>query len=115
MAKGKSKKATRSKRTSAREATNQASVTPVAQKLTGSQGTLALETTNQATVSPVAPLESINEESHQLSPERVILMGIGLILLGMIGFDQIPGLIADDANGSRLVNAFYCSVITLTT
>ena len=33
----------------------------------------------------------------------------------MIGFYTIPGLISPDAGGNPLVNAFYCSVMTLTT
>ena len=33
----------------------------------------------------------------------------------MIGFYTIPGLISSDAGGTPLVNAFYCSVMTLTT
>eukprot|EP00536_Pseudo-nitzschia_multiseries_P003632 jgi/Psemu1/186270/e_gw1.57.106.1 len=37
------------------------------------------------------------------------------VALGMVGFYNIPGLIATDAGGNALVNAFYCSVMTLTT
>lgn len=50
-----------------------------------------------------------------LSPQRVAIVGAILIAFGMIGFLILPGLISDEASGSRLVNAFYCSVITLTT
>ena len=60
------------------------------------------------------PTPVVSEES-KLSPDRVVLLGFGLILLGMLGFYLIPGLIAADAGGSHLNNAFYCSVITLTT
>lgn len=36
-------------------------------------------------------------------------------VLGMVSFYTIPGLIASDAGGNPFVNAFYCSVMTLTT
>ena len=55
-----------------------------------------------------------NPES-KLSPDRVFLLGAALIACGMIGFYFIPGLIVEDAGGSKLNNAFYCSVMTLTT
>ena len=51
----------------------------------------------------------------KLSPSRVLTLGTGLVVLGMIGFHEIDGLIVEDAGGSKLINAFYCSVITLTT
>jgi len=47
----------------------------------------------------------------KLSSTRVILVGTILIALGMIGFYEI----AADAGGNPFVNAFYCSVMTLTT
>lgn len=50
-----------------------------------------------------------------LSPDRVLLMGAGIIGIGMIGFYSIPGLMKDNATGSGLVNSFYCAVMTLTT
>ncbi|CAJ1966456.1 unnamed protein product [Cylindrotheca closterium] len=50
-----------------------------------------------------------------LSTHRVISSGAGLILFGMTGFYTIPGMIADGAEGSKLVNSFYCSVMSLTT
>lgn len=50
-----------------------------------------------------------------LSPSRVAGVGSVLVVLGMIGFYTIPGLISPDAGGNPLVNAFYCSVMTLTT
>lgn len=52
---------------------------------------------------------------RKLSSTRVILLGIGLVTAGAIGFHEIPGMIAENAEGSKLVNAFYCSVMTLTT
>jgi hypothetical protein len=51
----------------------------------------------------------------RLDPDRVIFLGVALILFGMTGFYLLPGMIAHDASGSKIVNAFYCSVITLTT
>ena len=58
-----------------------------------------------------------NEEIMQtkLSSFRVTLLGAALILFVMAGFYTIPGLIAEDAEGDKFVNAFYCSVISLTT
>jgi Ion channel len=58
-----------------------------------------------------------------LSSSRIIMMGMSLVGIGMLGFYYIPGLMAapaEDDNdptkgGDRWVNAFYCSVITLTT
>jgi hypothetical protein len=51
----------------------------------------------------------------KISSYRVILLGAALVGVGAIGFHAIPGMISDDATGSRWVNAVYCSVITLTT
>lgn len=52
---------------------------------------------------------------QNLSPIRVLSVGTTLIVLGMVGFYTISGLIAPDAGGNPFVNAFYCSVMTLTT
>jgi hypothetical protein len=51
----------------------------------------------------------------KLSSDRVALLGMGLIIFGMAGFYNLPGMIEDDAGGSKLNNSFYCSVMTLTT
>jgi hypothetical protein len=56
---------------------------------------------------PPAPLEP-----PALSPDRVIVLGTGLILLGMAGFYMIPGLIKEDAEGSRAIAAFYCRSVS---
>jgi hypothetical protein len=53
--------------------------------------------------------------NQKLSSSRVVLVGMGLVGIGMAGFYYIPGLMAEDEKGDRLVNAFYCSAITLTT
>lgn len=53
--------------------------------------------------------------NQQLSSTRVVLLGCLLVAVGAVGFHQIPGMIAEGAEGSKLVNAFYCSVMTLTT
>ena len=55
------------------------------------------------------------KNESKLSPDLVALLGASLIVLGMIGFHIFPGLIIDDAGGSRVINSFYCSVMTLTT
>lgn len=52
---------------------------------------------------------------QKLSSSRVILVGMGLVSIGMLGFYYIPGLMAADEKGDRWVNALYCSAITLTT
>mmetsp|Transcript_19800 Transcript_19800/g.45165 ORF Transcript_19800/g.45165 Transcript_19800/m.45165 type:complete len:232 (+) Transcript_19800:169-864(+) len=56
-----------------------------------------------------------SEIPPKLSPTRVLFVGTALIVLGMIGFHTIPDLIAPDAGGNPIINAFYCSVMTLTT
>jgi hypothetical protein len=56
-----------------------------------------------------------SDEEKKLSPDRVFMLGCGLIMLGMIGFYTLPGMIVDDAGGSKSINAFYCSIMTLTT
>ena len=48
-------------------------------------------------------------------PSNLILFFFLPVVLGMVGFYTIPGLIAPDAGGNPFVNAFYCSVMTLTT
>jgi hypothetical protein len=50
-----------------------------------------------------------------ISTTRVMLLGAALLALGTTMFYSIPGMIAQDAKGSHLVNAFYCSAITLAT
>ena len=49
------------------------------------------------------------------SSGRVLGLGAVILAAGAAGFHEIPGMIASDAPGSKLVNAFYCSAITLTT
>jgi hypothetical protein len=46
---------------------------------------------------------------------RIILVGLFLVIVGTVGFYTIPGAIVPQATGSKLINAFYCSVMTLTT
>jgi hypothetical protein len=62
-------------------------------------------------------MEANNNDStpSQLSTARVFLLGASLLLTGWTGFFFIPGMMVADAAGSRAVNAFYCSAITLTT
>jgi len=52
---------------------------------------------------------------YHVSRVRVSMLGGFLLLLGTLGFYVLPGMIQKDAPGSKLVNAFYCSAITLTT
>jgi len=58
---------------------------------------------------------ALNQDERKLSPDRVMMLGCGLVMMGMIGFYTLPGMIVEDAGGSKSVNAFYCSVMTLTT
>lgn len=51
----------------------------------------------------------------RVSPPRVALLGALLLGTGAWGFYHLPGLISDDAQGSRIVNSIYCSTMTLTT
>lgn len=51
----------------------------------------------------------------ELVPLRVFLLGAALLTTGTMGFYLIPGMINEDASGLRIVNAFYCSAVTLTT
>ena len=51
----------------------------------------------------------------KLSTPRVAAMAIGIVTAGALGFYYLPGMISEDATGSRVVNAIYCSCITLTT
>lgn len=51
----------------------------------------------------------------EISPPRVICLGLALVAFGAIGFHEIDGMIAEDAEGTKIVNSIYCSVITLTT
>ncbi len=46
---------------------------------------------------------------------KVLSLGGLLIAIGTAGFYEIHGMIDADAPGTKLVNAFYCSVSTLTT
>ena len=59
--------------------------------------------------------EIIDDTIMPVSPLRVTVLGIVLLSIGTIGFYHLPGMISNDAKGSRLVNAIYCTIITLTT
>jgi hypothetical protein len=74
--------------------------------------------TKPEVVSKTSPSSSPNPSRPELpvlSPDRVVLLGAGIVGFGMIGFYSIPGLIKEDATGFGLVNSFYCAVMTLTT
>jgi hypothetical protein len=85
--------------------------------------TLAAASKKQPSEVPTKPEVSTKKSSSSdaslpepvLSPDRVMLLGAGIIGFGMVGFYSIPGLIKEEAAGSRLVNSFYCAVMTLTT
>lgn len=50
-----------------------------------------------------------------ISKARVALIGSMLVAMGTCGFYYLPGMLVEDAKGSRIVNSIYCSTITLTT
>jgi hypothetical protein len=50
-----------------------------------------------------------------VSPDRVFALGAALVFAASLGFYFIDDMIDRNASGSKLVNAFYCAVITLTT
>ena len=79
--------------------------------------TIATISGGDTTRAPIAPFQTAfpSQMESTLSSARVISLGLGLVLLGMVGFYEIDGLIVEDAGGSKLINAFYCTVITLTT
>ena len=43
--------------------------------------------------------------------DRLVLMGTAMVAIGTAGFYYIPGMIAEDAEGSRLVNSLYVSEV----
>ena len=59
--------------------------------------------------------KSSSSSDDKLSPDKVVILGCLLLGIGMVGFYFLDGMITNDAGGSHLINAFYCSVMTLTT
>lgn len=59
--------------------------------------------------------QSKQQLSSVVSPTRVFILGTTILVIGTAGFHFIPGMIADGAQGTPLVNAFYCAAITLMT
>lgn len=57
----------------------------------------------------------MNPSKSRLSKSRVLLLGGTLMSIGTAAFYFMPGMIDEDATGHPLVNAFYCSTMTLTT
>ena len=60
-------------------------------------------------------MASNDEQPYRVSPVRVAALGAVLLATGATGFYHLPGMIKDDAEGSRIVNSIYCTVMTLTT
>jgi hypothetical protein len=107
------------------------------------KSTLADQQPPVKVLSPATELKDKKEDVKVLSPFRVLLLGLLLVGTGAAGFYSlpgrywkprkpqcpclishtsirlatsiVPGMIKDDAGGSRLVNSIYCSAITLTT
>jgi sterol desaturase/sphingolipid hydroxylase (fatty acid hydroxylase superfamily) len=55
------------------------------------------------------------DDDTTLSSVLVVMLGVLLLIIGAVGFYYLPGMIAINAKGSKVVNSIYCSVITLTT
>jgi hypothetical protein len=55
------------------------------------------------------------EPTTVVSAVRLFAMGGLLLAVGTTGFFYLPGMMKEDAKGSRVVNAFYCTVMSLTT
>jgi len=75
--------------------------------------------TEDTTTPTVILNEGSNAMEHTdpevISPFRVMALGLFLLTIGAVGFYYLPGMIADDASGSRFVNSIYCAAMTLTT
>jgi hypothetical protein len=54
-------------------------------------------------------------QDETVSSLKVVVLGTILLVIGAIGFYNLPGMIATDAKGTKLVNSIYCSAITLLT
>jgi hypothetical protein len=76
------------------------------------------QSSSSSSSSPPTSTETESEETgdHDLSTTRIIIVGITLLTIATAGFYiDGHGLISDNAKGSKIVNAFYCAVMTLTT
>lgn len=69
----------------------------------------------QSAIARDLPVDVDEPQQQILSTVRVLLLGVMLVATGALGFYNLPGMIKIDADGSRLVNSIYCSVMTLTT
>jgi hypothetical protein len=58
--------------------------------------------------------ESDNSKT-EVSEQRLVALAVMLLTIGMAGFYFLPGMLQEGVEGSRVVNAFYCTVMTLTT
>jgi len=69
------------------------------------------------TVSDNAPLhvDAPAVATKEVSEFRLITLAAVLITIGTGGFYLLPGMIKEGAEGLRLVNAYYCTIMTLTT
>jgi hypothetical protein len=67
---------------------------------------------------PVTSSDHDHLHDHQqteVSEQRLVALAVLLLTVGMAGFYFLPGMLQEDVEGSRVVNAFYCTVMTLTT
>ena len=51
----------------------------------------------------------------EIATSKLLVVAVALMGIGTLGFYYIDGMVVDNAEGDRLVNAFYCCVMTLTT
>lgn len=79
-------------------------------------GTASNEVSKSSSSSKKATIvEEHNDTDYSHSEERLLAVAVTLLCIGTTGFYYLPGMLKEDAEGSRLVNAFYCTVMTLTT
>ena len=50
-----------------------------------------------------------------LDTTKMLGLGLGIVAVAAFGFRELPGMIADDAEGDKNINALYCATITLAT
>ena len=60
-------------------------------------------------------METDETVATNISTSRLLAAVTTVIAIGTVGFNFIDGMIVEDAGGNHLIDAFYCSVITLTT
>ena len=88
--------------------------TSTSTKLNGSAAATSSSSSSSNFIDDLLPAEPGMKD---LSTVRVLLVGAALLSIGTTGFYHLPGMIkgGGDDGSNRLVNAFYCATMTLTT